>query len=78
MNERIKELAETAGLEFDDDRVLESEPIYYTTQKDLEKFAELLINECIRIVEGASDQYSGPVWADELINVMVEYFGVEE
>ena len=45
MNERIKQLAEQAGLEFDDDLVLESEPIYYTTQTDLEKFAELIIQE---------------------------------
>ena len=47
MNERIKELAEQAGLEFDDDLALEPEPIYYTTQKDLEKFAELIVQECI-------------------------------
>jgi hypothetical protein len=46
MNERIKELAEQAGLEFDDDLALEPEPIYYITQKELEKFAELIIKEC--------------------------------
>ena len=49
MNERIRQLAEQAGLEFDDDLVLESEPIYYTSQKDLEKFAELIVQECISI-----------------------------
>jgi len=47
MNERIKKLAEQAGLEFDDDLALEPEPIYYTSQKDLEKFAELIVAECI-------------------------------
>jgi len=47
MNNLIKELAEQAGLEFDDDLVLEPEPIYYTTQKELEKFAELIVQECI-------------------------------
>ena len=46
MNERIRELAEQAGLEFDDDLALEPEPIYYITQKDLEKFAELIVREC--------------------------------
>ena len=46
MNERIKQLAEQAGLEFDDDLALEPEPIYYITQKDLEKFAELIVREC--------------------------------
>jgi len=46
MNERIKQLAEKAGLEFDGEMVLEPEPIYYTSQKDLEKFAELIVREC--------------------------------
>jgi hypothetical protein len=49
MNERIKLLAEQAGLEFDDDLSLEPEPIYYTTQKDLKKFAELIVRECADI-----------------------------
>ena len=46
MNERIQKLALQAGLEFDNDLALEPEPIYYTTQKDLEKFAELIVQEC--------------------------------
>jgi hypothetical protein len=46
MNQQIKQLALQAGLEFDDDLVLESEPIYYTTQVDLEKFAQLIVAEC--------------------------------
>jgi len=52
MNERIKELAEQAGLEFDDfddDLALEPEPIYFITQKSLEKFAELIVKECADI-----------------------------
>jgi hypothetical protein len=51
MNERIRELAEQAGLEFDDDLSLEPEPIYYTTQKDLKKFAELIIKDCVDTLE---------------------------
>ena len=50
MNIRIQKLAEQAGLEFDDNLVLESEPIYYTTQKDLEKFAMLIVRECSSVV----------------------------
>jgi hypothetical protein len=59
MNERIRELAEQAGLEFDDDLVLEPEAIYYTTQKDLEKFAELIVRECIDAVydDGQDAEY---------------------
>ena len=52
MNERLKQLCEQTGLEFDDDLALEPEPIYYTTQKDLEKFAELIVAECINICGG--------------------------
>jgi hypothetical protein len=76
MNERIKELAEQAGLEFDDDLVLEPEAIYYTTQKDLEKFAELIVRECANIDFRrevgltADDDY-------EIGKVIKEHFGVE-
>jgi hypothetical protein len=52
MKERIREIAEQAGLEFDDDLALEPEPIYYITQKELEKFAELIILECANRVNG--------------------------
>jgi hypothetical protein len=42
MNERIKELAEQAGLDIDDSLAVEPEPTYYGTQSDFEKFAELV------------------------------------
>jgi hypothetical protein len=66
MNERIRQLAEQAGLEFDDDLTLESEPIYYTTQTNLEKFAELIVRECVDIVPW---QYEAKI---------KEHFGVEK
>ena len=69
MNERIRELAEQAGLEFDNDLALEPEPIYYTTQKDLEKFAELIVRECAEIADKAE-----PYKASDLIK---QHFGVE-
>jgi hypothetical protein len=72
MNERIRELAAQAGLEFDDDLVLESEPIYYTTQKDLEKFAELIVRECADFV--AAGEFGDPGTA----KMLMEDFGVEE
>ena len=47
MNERIRKLAEQAGLEFDDDESLEfGKQIYYVTKEDMEKFAELIVKEC--------------------------------
>jgi len=72
MNERIKELAEQAGLEFDDDLALEPEPIYYITQKELEKFAELIIKECADIA--TMNQYQSYTPG----HYVLKHFGVEE
>jgi hypothetical protein len=71
MNERIKELAEQAGLEFDDDLALEPEPIYYITQKELEKFAELIIKECADIA--TINQYQSYTPG----HYVLKHFGVE-
>lgn len=55
MNERIRELAEQSGIEFDDDFSLEPETIYYLKLSDFEKFGELIIQECcIEIAEEAA------------------------
>ena len=73
MNERIRELAEQAGLEFDDDLALEPEPIYYTTQKDLEKFAELIVRECVEVAKWTPSQFPN----DEYVKNIKEHFGVK-
>ena len=70
MNERIKELAEQSGLEFDDDLTLVPEPIYYATQTDVYKFAELVIRECIAVHK---DDYGVDIIGD----VLKKHFGVE-
>jgi hypothetical protein len=76
MNERIKELAEQAGLEFDDDLALEPEPIYYITQKELEKFAELLIRKCAQICFSESKGHN-MAFGEHCGIVIKEHFGVE-
>jgi hypothetical protein len=88
MNERIQELAEQAGLEFDDDLSLEPEPIYYTTQKDLKKFAELIVRECLAhgkltqsqaVVNGSEEYNAGREMGIEVfMNQIKLHFGVEE
>ena len=86
MNERIRELAEQAGLEFDNDLALEPEPIYYTTQKDLEKFAELIVRDCLDIafeVRGkpATDTHYVIGYdraCEKMIDAIKESYGVEE
>jgi hypothetical protein len=62
MNERIKELLEQAGVK------------YVTMPKDTvyEKFAELIVRECIGIAE--QTRYDGKVVAERIKFV----FGVEE
>jgi hypothetical protein len=73
MNERIRQLAEQAGLEFDDDLVLEPEPIYYTTQEDLEKFAQLIVRECAKVADRADENKCEWIGGN-----ILTHFGVEE
>ena len=74
MNERIKELAEQAGAS------------YYNTYtgpllspKDIEKFAELIVQECIDIISPYTVRMSRP--GEEYLHPIQEIrknFGVEE
>ena len=64
MNERIKEFAIESGLPTALD--------YH--QRRYEKFAELIIRECIYIVENTSDRYRKEYFA----NKIKQHFGVEE
>jgi hypothetical protein len=49
MNERIKELAEQADIKFDKD--INEIDVCVLLPSDLEKFAELLVKECITTIE---------------------------
>ena len=69
MNERILELAREAGL-------LVHNPTGVPTK--LEKFAELIVKECLNKIETEASQYAEPVWAFELVNDIKEHFGVKE
>lgn len=64
MNERIKELAEQAT------RIEEPDGLFPREVFDQEKFAELIVRECHKVVF----QYTGPKSA---LNIL-EHFGVEE
>ena len=83
MNEQIKQLAEQAGLKW------KAQPPHYTNtnnpidfpvsaNRDLEKFAELIIKECLDQCynRGMNDElYAGQLKAAAYIE---EHFGVEE
>jgi hypothetical protein len=76
MNERIKLLAEQA--------VLQANEVFDQKGKDypgivMEKFAELIVRECLKIVE--PDQTSGDEWCvtlDETAQSIRQHFGVEK
>lgn len=71
MNERIKQLAEQAGMVIVDDE-------FSSGGRFAEKFAELIVQECISKIENNAAQYDAPTWAFEIVNDIVEYFGVKQ
>ena len=78
MNERIKELAEQAGCKVMDDgewyipSATGLEKIVYTSGVGLEKFAELIVKECV----GIADEYDGV--GSTIVSRIEKHFGVEE
>ena len=69
MNERIKELLKQSGLQ----------PYYDAQEGQIEKFAELIVRECISTLEEkiyrSIDNEGDEIWADLILK---EHFGVEE
>ena len=74
MNERIRELAEQAGVSFKYKTAPDELNPGHKLQ-DLEKFAELIVRECSQFVEDKFD-FCG----DEIIiaEQILKHFGVEE
>lgn len=70
MNERIRELAEQAGIDLYGDTGVEA------TQGNLQELAELIVKECADKLE-STDIVHGYV-AKFLSNEIKEHFGVEE
>ena len=65
MNERIRELAEQSGLEYNFDPML---------WLKYEKFAELIVRECAEVIKWTPSQFPN----DEYVKNITEHFGVEE
>jgi hypothetical protein len=81
MNERIKLLAEQAGLKQRIWNSLGKELPMWQEDPDnpgLEKFAELIVKECLDIVNRKEYSYheADPLW--ETSQLIKEHFGVEE
>jgi hypothetical protein len=74
MNERIKELAEQAGSTHK-----QSLGVYQFYTDELEKFAELIVKECVGILEPKSRYMGeGPEVLKDKIRQIKKHFGVEE
>ena len=79
MNERIKELAIKAGLDFDG----YGYPIWGSCEdakkKFLEKFAELIVQECVTKCDEVQAMYGQYTFtARKCKEAITEHFGVEE
>jgi hypothetical protein len=46
-------------------------------ENPLYRFAELIVNDCLRMIENEASQYAEPVWAVELVNDIKEHFQIE-
>ena len=71
MNERIKQLAREAGL-------LVHNPEGVPTK--LEKFAELIVAECVKVCADRGKHHDGlySAWANDCSERIGKHFGVEE
>jgi hypothetical protein len=72
MNQRIQQLAEQAGLRFTKLMCNPMVPVVDGKETDLEKFAELIVQECV----GIADEYDGV--GSTIVSRIEKHFGVEE
>ena len=75
MNERIKELVRQAGVTWLDGNPHGVNHYYITSEQQMEKFAELIVQECIAAIE--SRAVEKPM-SEYYIKQIEEHFGVEE
>jgi hypothetical protein len=50
---------------------------YLDEREFLEKFAQMIVQKCLNMIENEASTYAEPVWAVELVNDIKEHFGVE-
>lgn len=67
MNERIKELLDQS-----------TEDIMGVPVVNQEKFAELIVEDCLFKIRVEAAQYLSPDWRDNLVNNIKEHFGVSK
>ena len=90
MNEKIKEFAKQAEIDYDLRPEIARAPVWIGTDKELEKFAELIVAECIAITDELVNRNVDGSWTSnelytdyngalfEVKRRIQESFGVEE
>ena len=78
MNERIRQLAEQAGIAVWGDAVYMYHPSETLDSTVMTKFAELIVAECAMFVVLELEGKVGSAIADATANRLEEHFGVEE
>jgi hypothetical protein len=73
MKERIRQLAEQAGLRFTQLMSNPMVPVVDGKETDLEKFAQLIVKECADIAE--KNQAENMNW--DIAEIIKEHFGVK-
>ena len=74
MNERIGKLAVKAGAHWDHGDWNMPSAVYFS-ERDLEKFAEMIVRECAKWIKNTD---SDPDIGEEDAKALLEHFGVEE
>lgn len=76
MNEQIEKLAELSGFKQD----MLNIGIWYSPefQKFAERFAELIVRECVRYFNEDYTRDFDTLWREDLSRGIKEHFGVEE
>jgi len=81
MNERIRELADEAGLRFTQLMSNPMVPVVDGRETDLAKFAELIVRECARVIDrgdGKLSTIAETAWCNGCRDDILKHFGVEE
>ena len=78
MNQRIKELYKQSSNQ--DYFPRDTEEVYMSATVNLEKFAELIVRECVKVCADRGTHHDGlySAWADDCSKRIGKHFGVEE
>ena len=77
MNEKFKQMIIESGAHTIHGDGGFVEPVYKFQKDQIEKFAELIVKECVKILNKRTTMDSGVVYAPEVEHDILEHFGIE-